>query len=482
MKNRLDKWLKKIGMMGFPILQLSKDRLADMDSLTNEIVTDVLENDVGLAINIIHQVNTKARGHLNHRLTTLEYASVMLGMGNVRDIALDSQTVEELPDNIKTHILQAYGHALHSAMISREIAVMRNDLVADELYLAGFLHSIGNLVMWLLAPGGMHTVRVLLRSDCRTSDEVEYLVFGFTQSNLSYALAKKWNMPAAVMEAMRSGAASQTRLCGVVMAEYLSHVVVSGHGSHIVSGSLEDIAGFLGYSTKDVMARLVAVHDNCIKIARQYGELFNHEAEPWTGALEIFEREELSGEGEEETTPVDLSDDQVICIAPHMNMMGDLDCYLDSDSEITLEELLEETVHLLHDAVGLNRVMYASVFSDTDCLKARYTAGADRDISFNLLSVDLSSDSIFKQLLAQNSLIWMTSAMWERMSKMIPDGLSKMNQTKSFFSQALYIRGKPHGVFYADRRITQCQLDHLAFQRFQELVGKCQLLMNQLIA
>ncbi len=485
MKERLHKWLKKIGTLNFPVLQHTKERFEDEASLSNEVVTDILENDVGMAINVIHHVNTHARGHLNHRLTTLEYAAMMLGIGNIRDIATNSQSVEDLPDKLSSKLLQAYGHALHSALVSREIAMMRNDLVPDELYLAGLLHSVGGLAMWLLAPGGMHTVDALLRSRGRTPDEMEYLVFGFTQNALSYALARKWNMPEAVSDAMQVAAASQVRLRGVVMAEQLSDAAASGNKRQVVTDSLLHIGQFLGREPEEVMERLFIIHNNCLKVVRPYGALFDEALVDWSGLLDGDEPAERDlDEGAAQVSSPVLDDQHGICIAPRLPLLSFLDRYLEKDlaeENFSLADLLDQTVHLLHDAVGLNRVIYASAISETDCLQARYSAGADRDVSFNLLSVDLGHDSIFNTLLGEQSSVWVTTAMWQRSPDTIPHTLKKINRTQSFFAYGFYVRGKPHGVFYADRRLTSCQLDHHAFQRFQLLVEKCQLLVNKFL-
>ena len=486
MKERLHKWLDKIGTLNFPVLQHTKVRFEDEASLSNEVVTDILENDVGMAINVIHHVNTHARGHLNHRLTTLEYAAMMLGISNIRDIAANSQSVEDLPDKLSSKLLQAYGHALYSALVSREIAMMRNDLVPDELYLAGLLRSVGGLAMWLLAPGGMHTVDALLRSRSRTSDEMEYLVFGFTQNALSYALARKWNMPEAVSDAMQVAAASQVRLRGVVMAEQLSYAAASGDNRRIVTDNLLHIGQFLGREPEEVMERLYIIHNNCLKMARPYGLIFDEALVDWDGLLALDESLEKNSD---ESMAVRANgpasnDHDGICIAPRIPLLSFWDRYIKrgpDDGDFSLADLLDQTVHLLHDAVGLNRVMYASVVSETDCLQAHYSAGADRDVSFNLLNVDLGQDSIFNTLLDEQSSMWVTTAMWERMPDTIPHTLKKINRTRSFLAYGFYVRGKPHGIFYADRRVPSCQLDHHTFQYFQMLVEKCQLLVNKFL-
>ncbi len=481
MKERLNKWLDKIGTLNFPVLQHTKTRFEGEASLNNEVVTDILENDVGMAINVIHHVNTHARGHLNHRLTTLDYAAMMLGIGKIREIALNSQAVEALPDKLGPHLLQAYGHALQSALLAREVSMMRNDLVPDELYLAGLLHSLGGLAMWLLAPAGMRSVSRLLQRPCRTSDEVEYLVFGFSQSDLSYVLARKWNMPDAVSEAMQAGAASQARLRGVVMAEQLSFLIESNGNTSAVTACLAQIALFLGREPEGVLERLFIIHNNYLKVAKQYGMPFEERLARWQGAAD---KGAVTGEvgAAEPSSNEPLDERHIICIAPRIELLSFLDSYLDGHSaqgDFSLADFLDQAVHLLHDAVGLNRVMYATIVSDTDCLQARYSAGADRDLSFNLLSVDLAHNSVFRQLLDQQSPLWVTTAMWDQMSEAIPSILSKINPTHSFFAYGFSMRGKPHGVFYADRRAKGCQLDHHAFQRFQVLVERCQLLVNQ---
>lgn len=485
MKERLHKWLGKIGTLNFPVLQHTKVRFEDEASLSNEVVTDILENDVGMAINVIHHVNTHARGHLNHRLTTLEYAARMLGISNIRDIAANSQSVEDLPDKLSSKLLGAYGHALHSALVSREIAMMRNDLVPDELYLAGLLHSVGGLAMWLLAPGGMHTVDALLRSRGRAPDEMEYLVFGFTQNALSYALARKWNMPEVVSDAMQVAAASQVRLRGVVMAEQLSYAAASSD-NRIVTDNLLHIGQFLGREPEEVMERLYIIHNNCLKVARPYGALFDETLVDWDGLLDVDDSLETDS-NERVAVRVNgpaSNDHNGICIAPRIPLLSFLDRHLKKgpdDGDFSLADLLDQTVHLLHDAIGLNRVMYATVVSETDCLQARYSAGADRDVSFNLLNVDLGHDSVFNTLLDQQSSMWVTTAMWGRMSDTIPGTLKTINPAHSFFAYGFCVRGKPHGVFYADRRVPSCQLDHHAFQRFQALVEKSQLLVNKFL-
>ncbi len=481
MKERLHKWLDKIGTLNFPVLQQTKTRFEDEASLNNEIVTDILENDVGMAINVIHHVNTHARGHLNHRLTTLDYAAMMLGIGKIREIALDSQSVEGLSDKLTPPLLQAYGHALQSALLAREISMMRNDLVPDELYLAGLLHSLGGLAMWLLAPAGMRSVSRLLQRQGRTSDEVEYLVFGFTQNDLSYVLARKWNMPDAVSEAMQAGGASQARLRGVVMAEQLSFLIENNGDTSTVKSCLAHIAQFLGREPESVLARLYIIHNNYLKVAKQYKIPFEERPACWQGVVDTGAVVAEAGAAEPSSSePLDERD--TICIAPRVKLLTFLDGYLDAGAgqgDFSMADFLDQAVHLLHDAVGLNRVMYATIVSDTDCLQARYSAGADRDISFNLLSVDLAHNSIFKQLLDQQSPLWVTTAMWDQLSETIPPVLGKINPTRSFFAYGFSIRGKPHGVFYADRRVKACQLDHHAFQRFQALVERCQQRVDQ---
>ncbi len=486
MKERLNKWLDKVGTLNFPVLQRTKTRFEDEASLNNEIVTDILENDVGMAINVIHHVNTHARGHLNHRLTTLDYAAMMLGIGKIREIALNSQAVEELPDKLSPHLLQAYGHALQSALLARDVSMMRNDLVPDELYLAGLLHSLGGLAMWLLAPAGMRSVSRLLQRPCRTSDEVEYLVFGFSQNDLSYVLARKWNMPDAVSEAMQAGAASQARLRGVVMAEQLSFLIENNGDTSAVTTCLAQMTQFLGRGPEEVLERLYIIHNNYLKVAKQYGMPFEERLAGWQGVADkgavIDEADAAEPLNTEPLNKEPLDERHTLCIAPRIELLSFLDSYLEGNSaqgDFLLADFLDQAVHLLHDAVGLNRVMYATIVSDTDCLQARYSAGADRDLSFNLLSVDLAHNSVFRQLLDQQSPLWVTTAMWDQMSEAIPSILSKINPTHSFFAYGFSMRGKPHGVFYADRRVKGCQLDHHAFQRFQALVERCQLLVNQ---
>jgi hypothetical protein len=494
MKEKLTTWLDNIGGQVFPILRHTRELFAgaDENSLSADDITVLVSRDPGLAINVMRRANTTARGHLNHRLTTIEYTVMMLGLGTIRDIALTAPVVEEaVAPKILPRILQAYGRAFQTAVYARELAVQRNDMVPDEAYLAGLLHTMSELAMWLMTPNKMRKVEALLQEQCRSIDEVQYLVFGFTQSVLSHELAKRWNMPALVVESLQPGNAAQARIRGVMLAEQMGYAYTKGCSSDDVGNCIAQIASYINAPVEEAQEGLTYVHRQWEKIALSYGDLV-----PEHMMIQEIQVPEDDG---------GLKIPAEFCLCPQVRSLARYVANLrkiitvekapepegeqEGESEqhkphydLTVDDMLEELVHMMHDGIGLNRVMFAIYVNEQDCLKAKFSSGVDSDVAFNQLTIPLGSYNLFSQLMAKSASIWVTRSKWENFGGMIPLSLSKINRHHSFFAQSIFVKGKPFGLFYADRRQEQCHLEKNAFARFKALASLCEQVAGKLLS
>jgi len=486
MKEMLKKSLDALKDFQFPVLAQTRQLFAETEQFSQQQLAELVGRDPGLAINIMRRVNTVARSHLNHRLTTIDYTVMMLGMGPIQQIVNDAATVEEsVAEPFRAPLLAAYLRSPQMAMYAEHLALQRKDLVPDEIYLAGLLHNLAEISLWLVAPEKMRYLHGRLAEQPENLDEIEYLVFGFGLNALSLELAKLWNMPALVYEAMQPGNASKMRVKGIMLAARISFLYRHGSTTQL-QRLLSQTASYLSLSVDELTQQLDLLTTTWGHLMKGYVPLLalaefrqrltrhdddEAESEPAKVGFCLVSRPRLILQFENElkcapaTPEPDLEDvaAEVGNQAP-VEAAQQLACL-----RLTLDETFEEVTRLMHDGAGLNRVTFVAFNREKGALQAKFSVGADSDLRFCGLTIDASNPNLFSQLLRRPDALWVKSGDWERYGSMIPEVLSGLNASHSFFGYSIVVRGKPIGVFYADRRSELCQLDKLSFARFKRL-------------
>lgn len=454
---------------------------ADADDLSMEMLVKWIGLDPGLAVNVMRSANTGRQAHFTHRLTNIEYTVRMLGISRIRSICLDAPIAEQvISPTAKHHILRAYGRAVHAAMLAREFARTKRDMVPDEVYLAALLHTMGELVLWFSEPEEMRKAEALSKAFLAPTAECRYLIFGFTQQSLSCELAQRWNMPPLVTEAMKPGNATEQRVLGIQLAVQFSRYFERGMDRPDMSHCIEHVAEYLHDSIDSVKGIIDAVTHAWQAAMLPYG----------LPALRvsIF----ASGQNVDAVTSP-----TAFCIASQPTRLHDFFARFgrqypqEGDTHdggamtlapgLTLDGLLQEATTVMHDAIGLNRVVFALVVPDQDCLKARFISGADDDPIFDQFEVDLGRPHLISQIMRKPTILWINKTKWDHFGDQIPIPLSRANPAHAFFVQSVFVKGKRLGLFYADRRTSACQLDKLAFDRFQAVATLAQQAAAQIL-
>lgn len=464
----------------FPVLENTRRQLAapGADDLSMEAVGRLIALDPGLAANVLRSANTGRQSHFTHRLTTIEYTVRMLGTSKIREIGLKAPVMEQCADPAVTHhVLRAYGRSVHAAMLAREFARHNRDMIPDEVYLAALLHAMGELVLWFAHPQRMRTAAALSKAFMAPTAETRYLVFGYTQQALSSELAVRWNMPPLVVEAMKPGNATEQRVLGIQLAAQFCRYYERGLERPEALRCLEHIAEVLRQSPEAARKLIEGASHGWLALGPAYGAT----APETAGAAPV--RQEQGADAHP----------TAFCIASQPLRLHEFfarfgcsfpvaaDAAPMVPAGLTADALLHEATTVMHDAIGLNRVVFAAMVQDQGVLKAKYIAGADDDPIFDSFVVDLARPHLISQLMRKPAGIWINKTRWDHFGDQIPRPLSQINPAHGFFVQSLFVKGKPLGLFYADRRTPACQLDKPAFDRFQAVAALVQQGLEQIL-
>lgn len=169
-------------------------------------VARVLVSDQALAARVLKLANSAFYG-ANRRIATVSDAVVILGMRTTRNLVMASGCQELLESEVAGYGLPRGAllrHSLACASAAQALARRTKYRGTEEAFVAGLLHDIGKVVMNLyLRP---QFIQVLLRA---ASGELSYAaaeraVFSFDHAEAGACLLERWNLPPALVSAVRS--------------------------------------------------------------------------------------------------------------------------------------------------------------------------------------------------------------------------------------------------------------------------------------
>lgn len=183
------------------VLRLS----SDVTTSQKELV-DVIKRDPVFTLKMLRLVNSPFFG-LSREITSINHASVYLGLNTIKNIAVCLAAVGTVPHynpgglEMGAFWLHSLAVASSTHMLGAMLGVSRDE--AADYFAAGLLHDIGKVVMALHAPEPFTRVReIAIETDgVLTQMELEHL--GMTHSHLGGLLAKKWNLPKGLQDVIR---------------------------------------------------------------------------------------------------------------------------------------------------------------------------------------------------------------------------------------------------------------------------------------
>ena len=164
-------------------------------------ISEILSLDQSLAILILRWANSAYYG-LRHPITTVKQAVMVLGQQAVRNVLLSSSVASLMEKPLAGYGLdkgELWKHSIAVAGASREIAKDKGPNIAEEAYTAGLLADVGKLAFEKLLrdvdltdPGWQG----------KSFSDLEQNYFGIDHAKLGSELARRWNLPNPLLDAI----------------------------------------------------------------------------------------------------------------------------------------------------------------------------------------------------------------------------------------------------------------------------------------
>ncbi len=188
-------------LISLPEIALRINKLIDDPASTAQNIADLISQDAALTIRLLKIVNSPFY-NFSAQVDTISQAITIIGTRELRDLAMATSIVEKfnsIPEDLVSPE-SFWCHNIACATAARTIAKQLNIKNSERLFIAGLLHDIGKLVMYLASPELSKQVIDLSDLPDVNITQLEEIAFGFNHGELGAELIKVWNLPAMLVE------------------------------------------------------------------------------------------------------------------------------------------------------------------------------------------------------------------------------------------------------------------------------------------
>lgn len=176
------------------IASFDKDDI-DVSSLASKVSKDQV-----ISAKVLRLANSAHFGS-PRQISSVEDAVIVLGFDKLRTLVIASGIAGmamPIPAFDKLHY---WRYNLNVANTAKLLAKMARQN-AEIAFTSGLLHSIGQLLIHIAAPADAAAIEKLVANGAsRTASEMN--TFGFSHSDVGAELARRWNFPAAIQDAIK---------------------------------------------------------------------------------------------------------------------------------------------------------------------------------------------------------------------------------------------------------------------------------------
>lgn len=157
--------------------------------------------DPALAARLLELANSPTF-QMPRQIAGIPQALALLGTAQLRGLVTSAPlgtTSRSVPG---VNMQQFWRYSLNTAKLSRSLAgLVHHDQIAA--YTAGLLHGLGELVIHLADPEKAHSVNGLVPPLDMRRAKVEQRIFGYCYGKVSAGLARRWQLPEVVVDALQ---------------------------------------------------------------------------------------------------------------------------------------------------------------------------------------------------------------------------------------------------------------------------------------
>ena len=423
-----------------PVLRATAVALAalrrDEDRVSGRDISRVVLRDPLMTLRVLRYAEAKRSVRQYTDITTVEHAVMMHGITRFfTDFASLPVLEDAMPGDEEAlqGALAVISRAQHAAAHARAIASHRADVESDEVTIGALLHDLAELMLWCHQPRDAALVRYLLEhAPGVRSASLQSVAQGFSNVDLTLALADAWKLPVLLRRLMDDHHAANPRVVNVATAAALARHTAHGWDDPAIPDDLRAVQRITGLP-EDASYRLVR------NAALQAAELWTT-----TGVRPAAAR--LPSAADPGAAPPASDSTAQVSAATFRAALARVQ---EAPAATEPGALAAMTLYALHKGLGFERAAWGEVDASAGVVTLRFALG-DADPPLRGYRARLDERSLFALLLHKTQGVLASGEQRVRLVELLDEqGRTRMGGS-DFLAMAIHDGHLPRALFIAD--------------------------------
>ncbi|MGA9120019.1 MAG: HDOD domain-containing protein [Bacteroidota bacterium] len=262
-----------VEVSSLPMIHLRLDEAINNPRKSMADIAKIIREDPGLTARLLRIVNS-AFYNFPSRVETISQAVTIIGTQQLGALALATSVMhmfKGVPEGLVS-MDSFWKHSVGCGLAARILATIRRDPNPERYFVAGVLHDIGRLVMYVKAADAMRDALASVQEGSLPLYEVERNMFGFTHAVVGGVLLQTWKLPSSLEEVVmyhhnpKAATKYPVETAIVHVADIIAHAMeLGGNGEQYVPSLDGEAWDKLGFSPGTLLTVMEQVE-------RQYGD------------------------------------------------------------------------------------------------------------------------------------------------------------------------------------------------------------------
>jgi HD-like signal output (HDOD) protein len=188
-------------LVSLPEVCLKINHMIEQGDYEASALAKVISYDPDISARLLRLVNSAFYG-LQSKVDSVQRAVTVTGAQELRNLVMATTVMKEfsgIPGDL-VDVEDFWRHAIITGTLSQLISMQCHTLHPERLFLAGTLHDLGRLVIYLSLPDKAREVHYITGGDEWILEETEEEILGFGHTDVGAALFKSWKFPSSLQE------------------------------------------------------------------------------------------------------------------------------------------------------------------------------------------------------------------------------------------------------------------------------------------
>jgi putative nucleotidyltransferase with HDIG domain len=186
-----------------PTIFIKLDEAINSPRTTNKDLAKIINEDTAMAARLLRIANS-ALYNFPAKIDTVTHAITVIGTNQLRDLVLACSVIRmfgNVPEDLVS-MESFWRHSIACGIAARALAALRREANVERYFVAGLLHDIGRLIIFMEITEDMSAVIAERARRTELLFKLEHELLGFDHAKLGGLLLKAWQLPERLEEAV----------------------------------------------------------------------------------------------------------------------------------------------------------------------------------------------------------------------------------------------------------------------------------------